>query len=202
MIAFYTGAQSGGRRGFVSVIAYKSKKWIQTNRHSVKEDICEWQSVSWESGKRRMTVLWGEVSAPGGAGKRTVSPPLQWLPLSYTRKLSAIFQKDSLWLFHSISLYLSAYLPPLSPSTLFIYSVSPCSPFPGPPLLSLSATVKSDRLQVCFHCEGRIHCRCMPATSQHDTAPLPIYCAVIYPQTPYILKPHLCMQALWLSYLS
>lgn len=104
-------------------------------------------------GKREMTFLWGEVSAPGEAGKGTVSPSLQWLPLSCTRKLSAIFEEDFLSL--SPPLSLCHHLPPLFPISLFVCSVyQPPRSRPSLSSFSLSATVKSDRLQVCFLCEG------------------------------------------------
>lgn len=126
-----------------------------TGTDSVKEDICDWQSVSWESGKRRMTFLWREVSAHGGAEKATVSPPLRWLLLSCTRKLSAIFQEDSPSFNLPLSFRLSAPLPAtrLHPP---LHAMSPDLPPSHSPLaLSLSAAVKSDRLQVCYLSEGR-----------------------------------------------
>lgn len=126
-----------------------------TGTDSVKEDICDWQSVSWESGKRRMTFLWREVSAHGGAEKATVSPPLRWLLLSCTRKLSAIFQEDSPSFNLPLSFCLSATSPPPRAAPVCL-QCHPTSLLPPSSLaLSLSAAVKSDRLQVCYLSERR-----------------------------------------------
>lgn len=104
--------------------------------------------------KGRMTFVWGEVSAPGGAGKGTVSPSLQWLALSCTRKLSAIFQENSLSQSPFISLPI-CQLP--TPFTLFL--MSPNSLIP-PPLVSL-----------CQPPLNQIDCRCV-STVREDSLPL------------------------------
>lgn len=114
------------------------------------------------------------------------------LLFSCTRKLSAIFQEDSLSPNLPLSLCLSATSLPL------------CMLCHQPPstLLSLSAAVKSERLQVCFLSEGRFTAAVRPRLRSHDIAPLPIYQAVIYPWTQNIHKQHLHMRVSWLSDLS
>lgn len=188
------GRQSDGGRRLSLSKRIRVRNWL---RHAVLKKISESDSHLVESGKRRLTFKWRKVSAPGGAGKGQVSPSPQWLPPSWTRKLSPTLQKNSLSLLHSISLYLSAYLPPLSPFILFCMQCLPTpSSKPPPPFLSLSAAVKSDRSQVCFHFERRLHGCWVPATTQRGVASPPIYCAVIYPQTSNILKQQLYTQGL------
>lgn len=147
-----------GERGLSLSMSIKVRNGNRpTQTDSVKEDICEWQSVSRESRKKRMTFLWREVSAPGGAGKGTVSPSLQWPLLSCTRKLSAIFQADCLSFNLPLSSCLSATS--LSPTPTPSHAVSPSSLLP---LSSFSLALPPSLCQLQLK---QIDCRCAsPAT--------------------------------------
>lgn len=155
-----------------------------------EEHTSEWQLDSWERvcwGVER----WGRGGWPFGDDGRqlqeghwegTPSPPLQWLPFSWTRKLSAIFQEDSRSLSVPLSLYLSAAPPPT-----FACNVSQLSPLPllnHPP-----HTGTHTPLALCQPPVNQIDCRCVssvkgdslllhaynrhppPATHPYDTAP-------------------------------
>ena len=120
----------------------------------VKVDIYEWQSDGLESVKRE-----GDLSVRRGVSSRRsregdgVSFASVTCPLLYKKAVGHLPRELSF----SISLYLSAYLP--TPYSLHSFPYVSQLPYsspnpPPPPCLPLSATVKSDRLQVCFHCEG------------------------------------------------
>lgn len=157
------------------------------------------------TGNRRMTAPRREVSAPGGAGKGVTvfssASETPSLSLLYKKAVGHLprglsFPQSTLYLF----LFSSSYLTPLSPPLLFQYAVSTGSPSSP----ALSASVKSDGLQVCLHGEGGFTAAREPETSRHDTAPFPlIYWAVIYPQDPYTyLNCIYACRSVWLSYLS
>lgn len=74
----------------------------------------------------------------------------------------------------SVSLYLCAYLPPPSSPPHLCMQCQPTPP-PSTSPRSLSAAVKSDRLQVCFLSEGRFTAAVRPQAPLYDIAPLPIY---------------------------
>lgn len=173
-----------------------------TGTDSVKEDIRDWQSVSWESGKRRMTFLWREVSAHGGAEKATVSPPLRWLLLSCTRKLSAIFQEDSPSFNLPLSFYLSATSPPPN-STPLCMQCHPTSPLPPLPSLCLCQPLLN---QIDCRCVTSLRedslrlCACEPSLWHSASSNLPCRNLSTEPKT-YINTVYTC-RALWSSDLS
>lgn len=125
---------TNGEKGLsLSIYIKRRNGYSPTEIESVTEDICEWQSVSWESEKRRMTFLWRRVSAAGGAGKGTVSPSLQWLTSLLYKKAVGHFPRglsftQSPFIFLPIC-HLSPPSHAMSPDSLLpLLSLSLCQP--------------------------------------------------------------------------
>lgn len=145
-----------------------------TEMDTTKEDIGEWQSVSGERGKKENDLF----VTTGVSSRRGIEKGLRLLCFSdcLSPGQESCRPSSRRIPIYSISLCLCAYLPP-PPSHLCMQCQTTLPHSTSP--LSLSAAVKSDRLQMCFLTEGKFTTARLQATV-YDIAPLQIYWAVIF----------------------
>lgn len=162
-----------GERKQFSPVSLKATMDAGRRRRTVlkKISVSDSQLVG-KVGKRRMTFLWRRVSAPGGAARGD--------GVSSASVTAFLLDKEAVG-------HLPGGLPFAQSPFIFVpichlllhppHLCMQCQPTPPPSTSprSLSAAVKSDRLQVCFLSEGRFTAAVRPQAPLYDIAPLPIY---------------------------